>query len=594
MKRLISLSLTLLMACSITVGGAFVPKAGTAFAASDKKEDSAKKGDSEKKKDSKEHKITSEEFPAYFEADESAKDMTLYFLDGVKDLPYLEINDLIPLLNEVYHNTVDYDISKKDDVVTVSRDNKLYDTDVPLIIDFKKDVMEFADYNLFCMRADMNTMLDLTSIEVLNDSGEFELLEKIGTGVLDRRGDKFKIKLGDYSIDLIHQGDQYFIPLQTVADFLVAPTWLETLYFNGECVIKTDDMANSPHKDRYYSAPTGKRSKELAEYGYNELCLMLDTLYGLKEDHKITSFNKLFEEVGFKEALKDTDPEIADKAVYRLITEYIDDVHSNWYDFSYLTGEIDYEAEGKSRARVVAARKRYMDARDKAYPDGIPGYEEVGNTAYITFDAFTPQGSNDSYYDAKSAEDLPDDTISLIMKAHEQITREDSPIENVVIDLSCNGGGDATAAEFTIAWFLEEGSIGMEDAMTGAQCVSSYRCDANRDKKFDEKDTLQGKKLFCLTSPCSFSSGNLVPCMYKESNVVTLLGRPSAGGACVIQPISTAWGTSFRISSPRRLSYMKNGSFYDIDRGAAPDYVLTSEESFYDRESLTKYINSLP
>lgn len=65
--------------------------------------------------------------------------------------------------------------------------------------------------------------------------------------------------------------------------------------------------------------------------------------------------------------------------------------------------------------------------------------------------------------------------------------------------------------------------------MTGAQCVSSYRCDANRDKKFDEKDTLQGKKLFCLTSPCGFSGGNLVPCMYKESNVVTLLGRPSAG-----------------------------------------------------------------
>jgi hypothetical protein len=39
---------------------------------------------------------------------------------------------------------------------------------------------------------------------------------------------------------------------------------------------------------------------------------------------------------------------------------------------------------------------------------------------------------------------------------------------------------------------------------------------------------------------------------------------------------------------------MKNGSFYDIDRGAAPDYTLTSPETFYDREALTDYINTLP
>ena len=185
------------------------------------------------------------------------------------------------------------------------------------------------------------------------------------------------------------------------------------------------------------------------------------------------------------------------------------------------------------------------------------------------------------------------DTIGLIMYAHEQITRENSPIENVVLDLSCNGGGDANAAEFIIAWFLGVGSVGMEDAMTGAMCVSSYRADVNRDHVFNEKDTLGDRRLFCLISPVSFSSGNLVPCMFKESGVVTLLGRNSAGGACVIQPISSAWGTSFRISSPRRLSFMKNGSFYDIDRGAEPDFVLTNPAAFYDRAALTEYINEI-
>ena len=190
--------------------------------------------------------------------------------------------------------------------------------------------------------------------------------------------------------------------------------------------------------------------------------------------------------------------------------------------------------------------------------------------------------------------DFPDnDTIGLIMKAHSQITRKDSPIENVVIDLSDNTGGISDTAAFTMAWFLGEASIGMRDTMTGATCSSVYRCDANRDRKFDEKDTVSDKNLFCLISPVSFSCGNLVPCMFKESGRVTLLGRPSAGGACIVQNASSAWGTAFRLSGTHQLSFMKNGSFYDIDRGADPDFVLTNPDKYYDRKSLTEYINGL-
>jgi hypothetical protein len=201
----------------------------------------------------------------------------------------------------------------------------------------------------------------------------------------------------------------------------------------------------------------------------------------------------------------------------------------------------------------------------------------------------------EDYYKVEDPADFADtNTIGLIIKAHAMITRENSPIENVVLDLSCNDGGEADAAAFVIAWLLGEASIGVKDTMTGAMCSSIYRCDANRDRKFDERDTVSDKNLFCLISPVSFSCGNLVPCMFKESGRVTLLGRTSAGGACIVESASTAWGTAFRLSGPHQLSFMKNGSFYDIDRGAEPDYVLTTPESFYDRPRLTAYINSLP
>ena len=38
---------------------------------------------------------------------------------------------------------------------------------------------------------------------------------------------------------------------------------------------------------------------------------------------------------------------------------------------------------------------------------------------------------------------------------------------------------------------------------------------------------------------------------------------------------------------------MKNGSYYDVDKGVDPDYVISSYERYYDREALVEYINSL-
>lgn len=200
----------------------------------------------------------------------------------------------------------------------------------------------------------------------------------------------------------------------------------------------------------------------------------------------------------------------------------------------------------------------------------------------------------DDYYDAEKRAALTDsDIFALIIKAYEQINRENSPIENVVLDLSANTGGKDNVAVFVISWFLGEAAVSTLDTMTGAMCTTVYRADVNLDRKFDEKDTVADKNLICLISPCSFSNGNFVPCMFKESGKVTLLGRTSAGGSCSVLNASTAWGTSFQISCPLRVSFLKNGSFYDLDRGAEPDAVLASPAKYYDRQALTEYINSL-
>jgi hypothetical protein len=307
----------------------------------------------------------------------------------------------------------------------------------------------------------------------------------------------------------------------------------------------------------------------------------------------------LAQQAGAKEVLMGPDPNAADAALYNIIFTHLDDKHSTfgmesaWSRDGLAKEMLDTFGVGLGYSVDNMTGTMYAVARAKAFPDGVPAYQEIGNTAYITFDKFSsiPEGV-DFYQTPPTSENT--DTIGLMIYAYSQIMRENSPIENVVLDLSNNDGGDADTAIFVISAFLGTGFGSLKNTMTGALATAVYKVDINLDGKFDEKDRgLTGKKRFCLTTMNSFSCGNFVPCVFKNSNVVTLLGKTSGGGSCVVLPLTTAYGTFFRISGPSRLAFTKNGSFYDIDQGAEPDFTLAFPETFYDREALTDYINNL-
>ena len=547
-------------------------------------------------KTEKVHEITSASYPLY----PTETELTLYFLDGVTDLPYIEINDWMALFGSFYETAdaaISFDLKAEGPIVTATRHNTNPEADdnlSPVTFDFDENYIEFMDYNLFTLRAESATPLDTVTLTTVNDAGEPTLLEKVNTGSFYRYGDALRFDLAAYNIDLIHQDGLYLIPMATLSDIFMPNTMFGNLYFNGKYVILSGNTQGCA--DVYYDVPTGERSAALTEYGYNELCLMLDYFYGLKDVHNIESFDQLFHNVGFDQILKGPEVKQADGAIYRMITDFLDDGHTAWHAFSYLTGPVDYKAMGLSRGRLGDHMSRQMDARAKYYPDGVPGYEEIGNTAYITFDQFISDITlePEDYYHLDEHKDIDEnDVFALIIKAHEQITREGSPIENVVIDLSCNGGGADNVAAYVTAWFLGECCISNVDQMTGAMSTGVYKADVNLDRVFDEKDNLGGRRLFCLESPFSFSNGNYVPCAFKESGKVTLLGRTSGGGSCNVLNANSPWGTSFQISANTRVSFLKNGSFYDVDRGAQPDVVISTPEKYYDRAALTDFINSI-
>ena len=184
--------------------------------------------------------------------------------------------------------------------------------------------------------------------------------------------------------------------------------------------------------------------------------------------------------------------------------------------------------------------------------------------------------------------------MDLIIYANSQIKREGSPIKNIVIDLSNNGGGNADAAIFVMSWFLGEADMALRDTFTGAQTNAIYLADVNLDGKYDEQDNVaNGYRLYCLTTNSSFSCGNLVPAACRSSGKVTLIGQTTGGGSCVVLPCTTAAGALFQISGSKQISIIRNGSFYNTDAGVEPDFRLDKPESYYDRPALVEYLHNL-
>ena len=557
-------------------------------------------------KKSKAVSVSGESFPFYVYDLEDGFELPVYFVDDTTDLPFVDLKDWADLMVTTYHmlGYADYALyyEKDDGVLQYSREN-----DYTMLFDFDEGEILFEDYDAFTHVPGDSSLLDMISSDSCDSDGNSLLFERIEKGSFDRYGKEIELNLKNYDIPMywIEEEDLYLVPLQTMGDFLLSAPLGFNSFFNGEAVYLTsqsglglDVWELTPIGESYYSAPYGNMSEPLAWFNYCELCLALDNLYGLKEIHDITTFDRVFTETGYKADLCSTDPNIADGALNDFIYYYLDDLHSGFSFYSYRTEEMEtIGGTGLSSQLDSTTAEIYSAARENAERE-IVSYEEVGNTAYITFDGFHMYYQPSEYYseDLDVERDPSDgslDTIALLIYAHKQICREDSPVENVVIDLSLNGGGALDAAAFVCAWFLGETSVSIRSSLTGAVSTGKYRADVNLDGVFDEKDTVMDKNLYCLIGPYSFSCGNLVPSIFKSSQRVILLGHESGGGSCSILPMSTACGATFQISSPFRMSYLKNGSYYDIDRGIEPDCYIVKPESFYDREALTEYINNL-
>jgi len=579
----------------------------------------------------------------------SEGEMNLYFMDG-GDIPYVALSEYMDFLSKLYSKVKKADIAYEIEIDGANEANRYFivtrpDNKSAMIVSPGEDTITFTSYNAFSQKPGSSalvTMMDIPDpvtsnidlsaiIRQMSDTptessknlnaqmaalltppdpaAEHSLF--VATNKLfNRRGKVLTINLADYSIDIVCEGDECYLPFQTMNDILVCPLYIEYV-FNGEKVI--GDVHGGTLIQEAYKVEPADMSETFAMFNFHELCLFMDFFYGLKEEHHIDNFKDyLMVDAGLFANMTSIKPIDFDGALAELLLQDLDDGHSGVNQVSWRCGQdnslmmlsmmaqMGYSLTDRSRAA-----KTFGEARKAVYPDGVPGYEEIGDTAFVTFDSFTFERNPEEYYELEDP-DNPKDTAELILYAHRQITRPDSPIKNIVLDLSLNGGGNSDAAIVAASWFTGEAKIALRDPNTGAETIAAYRTDLNLNgatlsnpdggaERYDPGDSVSGGKyrLFCLTSPISFSCGNLVPAIFKQAGNVTLIGQRTGGGSNAVLPATSASGTLYQISGNLQIATVRNGAFYNVDTGIEPHVRLNYPESFYDRESLVEMIHSL-
>ena len=525
--------------------------------------------------------------------------VNLYF-KGNGDIPYISLKQCAEILAGLNgsHEGYSLDCKISGNQFIMKREHGYYAK-----FDMVKNTLYFNDLDAFFF----NRQSSLASKESI--TSDVEKLFKKQESSFDRFGSDYLIRFDDYGIKIYTDGKDAYIPLQTFSDLFLSRGISAYLLYNGKDVFISiaDPNLTDSIKEAYYGGTRKQMSKEFVEFNYGELCLGLDYLYGLKEVHGISTFDRFFAETGLQPYLKreNNNATSVDMALKAMISKYIDDGHTVFKEgYSYnsdyngnaeLIEELNkYYTDGPSRKQLFEVREALLKEYGKYYPDGTKVYEEVGDTAFIKFDGFQT-GDIEDYMSAPTEEEAKTDTIRLMQYACDRITRENSPIKKVVLDLSTNGGGAVCTAVYVLGTFLGEGAIAQKDVTTGAYSYAAYKVDTNRDGVFDEKDTLAGRglKMYCITSNFCFSSGNMVPSRFKDSGKVTLIGQTTGGGSCSLGFMSTASGSYFQISSPYQFSFLKNGSFYDVDRGADPDVYVKDIAKLYDRKYAASFIDKI-
>ena len=352
-----------------------------------------------------------------------------------------------------------------------------------------------------------------------------------------------------------------------------------------------------------------ERSESLINFNYQLLRFQIDNFYGLKDElaakHGFTDFDSFVRQKGLKDKLLSKDANEYDRGLSELLMKYIDDGHTKYMDRSLFAkddvsaSDLADQYTGVRRGSLLEKGEEYSEYRQNVVGEDVNpiGLAMKDETAVIRFDAFghllpiitNPDGMMD---DADISTQMEESTPYGFIASFKEIEKH-SEIKNVVLDLTCNGGGMVLTLPFLAAYFAKDPTFYLRDNLAGVIREFHYDVDLNCDGIYGgEGDYLADKyHFYMLTSDYSFSCGSAYPTMARIAGV-DIIGQKCAGGACNIAGFADACGSIYTLSAPQQIGYLdENGNFINDDAGIPVTHELDIE-SWYDLTKLNEAIAS--
>ncbi|MBQ8142102.1 MAG: hypothetical protein IJ194_02965 [Bacilli bacterium] len=350
-----------------------------------------------------------------------------------------------------------------------------------------------------------------------------------------------------------------------------------------------------------------KRSKEVADFTYQELRFAMMELYGKTINEKVKDFDTFIQDKDYKEKLLSLDAKEYDDAMSQFLLQGIDDGHTSIdtpsiYGLPTMAEANSYQVtfEGPRYNKITSTFAPLREKRKEANLD--EGLDIVGETAVLSFDKFvTSKEANKTvslkaypqYQNTNPNDYVTLDTMAFFASSFQTIEKN-ANIKNVVFDLTCNSGGKTATMAYLLSYLTDDPTIRVNNLLNDSYIEFHYMTDLDQDGVYaSNKDTFKDKyQFYVLTSHGSFSCGNHFPSLCKDNGLAKIIGERSAGGSCVISSLSNSSGYLYH-SSSEHVAVIKEGDKYvNNDAGVTPDIELDSSY-WYDHSKLNQYLKTL-
>ncbi len=493
-------------------------------------------------------------------------ELTVYTFE-TRGLPYVDVMEFLQLLDggekdgaiifEVLDIEIDGDLLIIDNRVVY--DSELYeDTSYTFIINFADNYAVTNQYGFF------TSFQQATQTDFGQDLRVMDYEEQLSDPVV--------FDFEHYRMNMVRQGGRYLMPLHLANLFFSGSMY--DVFFNGDAVYGFDTyQRNDPEVQEALldSSYAGRNMTDNMLFStYNFLVFSFDHFYGLREDQGVETYHDVFKPEEIKTQGEDHYDAILD------LTLALDDLHTSFgmtghYAPDFDPFPLDIMDVGRRTQQFYfrlwniqddyLADRRQLDDPSTLDADSVVYYDD-GRVARIPVSAF---------------DDSIPEKFGEVMEAID----EQGTVEEIIVDLTYNTGG-IVGTMIQILGYMTDEHIPMHRWNAGDDSKSTlwYSSDVQARKDYE---------WHILSSPITYSAGNMMVQIAKEMGIASIIGQDSAGGAASITTNILPSGAIIVMSSP---NVATNENYESIEYGITVD----AEIEFHDlleEDAILEAIESL-